>query len=97
MIYMHQDLKTGSNTIVCVSHPLKTQKREINGKEVHVRTQANRTFGLLCLVNANGKSLDPRSLGLKPGDEIPGFEFSDSPVLDRETKEETGLFWVEAV
>ena len=93
-VFMHQ---ITNNTIVCVSEPLETLKKTINGKEVHVRTQANRTFGLLCLVDDKGKTLDPRSLGLKPGDEIPGFAFSKSPVLDRDTKEETGLFWVEAV
>ena len=93
MIYLHQ---ITNNTIVCVSEPLDTVKKTLNGKEVHVRTQANRTFGLLCLVDANDKTLDPRSLGLKKGDEIPGFDFSDSPVLDRTTKEKTGLFWVEA-
>ena len=106
-VSMHQPIKANSNTIVCVSSPLKTVKKTINGKEVHVRTQANRTFGLLCLVDSNGKTLDPRTLGLKPGDEIPEFEFSDSPVLSRGGKdadgnpipagEETGLFWVEAV
>ena len=93
-IFMH---KIEKNTIVCVSEPLTTVKKTINGKEVHARTQANRTFGLLCLVDAKGKTLDPRSLGLNAGDEIPGFDFSDAPVLDRDTKEETGLFWVEAV
>ena len=92
-IFMHQ---ITNNTIVCVSEPLNTVKKTINGKEVHTRTQANRTFGLLCLMDASGKTLDPRSLGLKPGDEIPGFDFSDAPVLDQTTKEETGLFWVEA-
>ena len=92
-IFMHQ---ITNNTIVCVSEPLNTVKKTINGKEVHTRTQANRTFGLLCLMDASGKTLDPRSLGLKAGDEIPGFGFSDAPVLDQKTKEETGLFWVEA-
>jgi len=93
-IYMHQITK---NTIVCVSEPLDSVKKTINGKEVLVRTQANRTFGLLCLMDAKGKTLDPRSLGLTSGDEIPGFAFSGAPVLDKLTKEETGLFWVEAV
>ena len=92
-IFMHQ---ITNNTIVCVSEPLDTVKKSLNGKEVYTRTQANRTFGLLCLMDASGKTLDPRSLGLKKGDEIPGFDFSDAPVLDQTTKEETGLFWVEA-
>ena len=92
-IYMHQ---ITNNTIVCVSEPLSTVKKTVNGKEVYTRTQANRTFGLLCLMDANGKTLDPRSLGLKSGDEIPGFDFSDAPVLDQKTNEPTGLFWVEA-
>lgn len=96
MIYLHK-IPTGTKTIVAVSEPLDSVKKTINGKEVHVRTQANRTFGLLCLMDSKGKTLDPRTLALNPGDEIPGFEFSDSPVLDQETKEETGLFWVEAV
>ena len=92
-IFMH---KIEKNTIVCVSEPLTTVKKTINGKEVHARTQANRTFGLLCLVDDKGKTLDPNSLGLKQGDEIPGFKMSDQAVLDQDTKEPTGLFWVEA-
>tara|TARA_R110000751_G_scaffold33840_1_gene84057 strand:+ start:293 stop:583 length:291 start_codon:yes stop_codon:yes gene_type:complete len=96
MIHLHK-IPAGTNTIVAVSEPLSMVAKTINGKKVNVRTQANRTFGLLCLCDANGKTIDPRSLGLKPGEKIPGFEFSDSPVLDKDTKEETGLFWVEAV
>jgi len=93
-IYMYKITK---NTIVCISEPMTTVKTEINGKEVFTKNQANFTFGLLCLTDAKGKTLDPRSLGLNSGDEIPGFKFSGSPVLDKLTKEETGLFWVEAV
>jgi len=94
---MLKPIKKDSNSIVCVSEPMDLIKKEINGIEVHARTQANRTYGLLCLVDAKGKTLDPRTLGLKPGDEIPGFKFSDSPILSKDKKEETGLFWVEAV
>jgi len=92
-VFMHKIVK---KTIVCVSEPLDTVEQEINGKKVHVRTQANRTFGLLCLVDDKGKTLEPSTLGLKQGDEIPGFKMSDQAVLDQDTKEPTGLFWVEA-
>ena len=92
-VFMHKIVK---NTIVCVSEPLDTINKEINGNKCKVRTQANRTFGLLCLVDDKGKTLNPQTLGLSKGDEIPGFKMSEVPVLDRETKEETGLFWVES-
>ena len=92
-VFMHKIVK---NTIVCVSEPLSTVEQEVNGKKVFVRTQAKRCFGLLCLVDDKGKNLEPHSLGLKQGDEIPGFKMSDQAVLDQDTKEETGLFWVEA-
>ena len=92
-VFMHKIVK---NTIVCVSEPLATIDKEINGHKVKVRTQANRAFGLLCLVDAKGKTLDPHTLGLSLGDEITGFKMSEVPVLDRDTKEKTGLFWVES-
>ena len=96
-IFMHKPIEKDSNTIVCVDAKIAKTKRTINGVDVWSRSQAKRTFGLLCLVDEQGNILDPRELKLSPGDEIPGFEMSDNPVLDRESKEETGLFWVEAV
>ena len=92
-VFMHKIVK---NTIVCVTEKLSTVEQSINGQKVHVRTQADRSFGLLCLVDDKGKTLDPLTLGLKQGDEIPGFKMSDQAVLDQDTKEPTGLFWVEA-
>ena len=92
-IFVHKIVK---NTIVCVSEKLDTIDREFNGKQVSVRTQADRTFGLLCLVDAKGKTLDPAPLALSLGDALVGFRMSDQPVLDQDTKQPTGLFWVEA-
>ena len=91
-VFMHKIVK---NTIVCVSEPLETLDKEINGHKVKSRSQANRTFGLLCLVDGKNNPIKPQSLGLTKGDEMPGFRITEIPVLDRETKEETGLFWVE--
>ena len=34
---------------------------------------------------------------LNPGDAMPGFRITDNPITDRDTGEETGLYWVEAV
>ena len=42
-----------------------------------------------------GNSLDPSTLGLKLNQPMDGFQFSESPVLDQETQEETGMYWVE--
>lgn len=89
-----------NDTIVCVSEPLKTIKQVINGNKVTLRKQANRTFGLLCIVDPiTGITTDPRSLGLEEGQPMPGFHFSSSPVLEQSGENKgkpTGMFWVTA-
>jgi hypothetical protein len=91
------------NTIVCVSEPLQTITQVINGVEVTIRKQSNRVFGLLCIVDPlSGKTTDPTSLGLEEGQELTGFHFSTSPVIEQGDKgsvpkgEATGMFWVTA-
>ena len=88
--------KIVNNTIICKSIPLSVNKTEINGTSVFTREQGNVTYGLLCLMDDKGNSLDPSTLGLKLNQEMKGFQFSDSPVLDQETQEETGMYWVES-
>tara|TARA_R100000995_G_C3467868_1_gene116698 strand:+ start:602 stop:892 length:291 start_codon:yes stop_codon:yes gene_type:complete len=88
--------KIVNNTIVVKSQPLSVTKTEINGVQVFTREQGQVTYGLLCLLDDKGNSLDPSSLGLKLNQEMKGFRFSESPVLDQETNEETGMYWVES-
>ena len=88
--------KIVNNTIIVKSQPLSVNKTEINGTSVFTREQGNVTYGLLCLMDDKGNSLDPSTLGLKLNQEMKGFQFSDSPVLDQETQEETGMYWVES-
>ena len=90
--YFH---KIVNNTIICKSQPLSVHKTEINGVTVHTREQGQVTYGLLCLMDDKGNSLDPSTLGLKLNQPMDGFQFSESPVLDQETQEETGMYWVE--
>ena len=85
-----------SNTIIVKTAAIERLKRTINGKTVTVRTQGNAQFGLLVIMDeVTGETVDPRSLGLKPNQVLQGIRLSDSPVLDQETGEETGLFWAE--
>ena len=88
--------KIVNNTIVVKSQPLSVTKTEINGQQVFTREQGQVTYGLLCLLDDKGNSLDPSTLGLKLNQEMKGFRFSESPVLDQETQEETGMYWVES-
>ena len=89
-----------NDSIICVSEPLVTIKQVINGNKVTLRKQANRTFGLLCIVDpVTGLTTDPRSLGLEEGQPMPGFHFSSSPVLEQNGENKgkpTGMFWVTA-
>lgn len=85
-----------SNTIIVKTAAIEKVKRTFNGKTVTVRTQGNAQFGLLVIMDeSTGETVDPRSLGLKPNQVLEGIRLSDSPVLDQETGEETGLKWAE--
>ena len=88
--------KIVNNTIVVKSKPLSVKKTEINGQTVYTREQGQVTYGLLCLIDSNGKSIDPTSLGLKLNQEMKGICLSESPVLDQETQEPTVMFWSES-
>ena len=90
--------KIVNNTIICKSAPLLTVETEINGKKVQVREQAQVTFGLLCLVGPDGKTVNPAGLGLKANQAMPGFRLSKVAVMDQDDPTtETGMFWVEAI
>jgi len=96
---------TGTATIIVSSDALETKTSDLLGFSVGSRTQNNITFGVLSLVDPQtGKAMSakhPTILALQKklnvGDALPGFQLSNNPVVNRETGEETGLFWVEAV
>lgn len=85
-----------SNTIIVKTASIDKVKRTFNGKTATVRTQGNAQFGLLVIMDeATGETVDPRTYGFKPNQALEGIRLSDSPVLDQETGEETGLMWAE--
>ena len=85
-----------SNTIIVKTAAIDKVTRTFNGKTATVRTQGNAKFGLLVIMDEEtGETVDPRSYGFKPNQVLEGIRLSDSPVLDQESGEETGLFWAE--
>ena len=89
--------KTVNNTIIVKSKPLSTRKTEVNGQEVYTREQRQVTYGLLCLIDANGQAIDPSTLGLKANQLMKGIRLSDSPVMDQDDPTvETGMYWAES-
>lgn len=96
---------TGTATIICTDAPLVTTDVTVAGLKLQARTQAQVTFGVLSLIDpATGLTLDAKhpmikqlQAKLKAGDELTGFQFSANPVVDRDTREETGLYWIEPV
>jgi hypothetical protein len=103
-VYFHKlkiNDKTGSVMIICSSSPLETKVASIAGKKFTIRKQAAVQFGILTLMDEKGqpiKSNSPLVKDLKTlaqGQELAGFYMSDNPVLDKETQEPTGLFWVD--
>ena len=103
MIYFH---KVTRNTIVCTSEPFGATKGELNGVEASTRNVGEVIFGLLCIVdddgstkvlNHRGSNKDGFDYKLEDQQELPGYKMSDQPVLDKVTKEPTGMFWVTAV
>jgi hypothetical protein len=88
--------KIVNNTIIVKSAPLSSNKKELNGQSVNTRQQGAVTFGLLCLMDDNGKAIDPSTLGLKKDQELKGFHLTDNPVMDMDDPEvETGMYWAE--
>ena len=93
-IFFH---KIVNNTIIVKTAVLGTKKSTINGVTVYDREQGSVTYGLLCLIDESGNSLDPSTLGLKKNQELKGFRLSSNPVLDQETDEPTGMYWAESI
>jgi hypothetical protein len=88
--------KIVNNTIIVKSAPLSSNKKELNGQSVNTRQQGAVTFGLLCLMDDNGKAIDPSTLGLKKDQELKGFNLTDQPVMDMDDPTvETGMYWAE--
>ena len=89
--------KTVNNTIIVKSKPLSTRKTVVNGQEVYTREQGQVTYGLLCLIDANGQAIDPSTLGLKANQLMKGIRLSDSPEMDQDDPTvETGMYWAES-
>ncbi len=88
--------KIVNNTIIVKSAPISTNKKTLNGQTVNTRQQGQVTFGLLCLMNEAGQSIDPRTLNLKKDQVLDGFKLTDNPVMDMDDPTvETGMFWAE--
>ena len=90
--------------IVVSSAPLTQVKAEIAGFAVGARTQQNLQFGILALTDpktgesmkATHPTIKSLQAKLKVGDEMPGFQLSNNPVVNSETGEALdGLYWVE--
>jgi hypothetical protein len=98
--------KVTKSMIIVTDDLLSSKESKLHGFTVKVRKQNPVTFGILCLRDKDDQPLregDPefqkitsKLLELGTGHEIKGFQFSDSPVLDKEGNP-TGMFWVEAV
>ena len=95
---------TGTATIIVTAKPISSTKREIAGMQTALRTSSNVTFGVLSLIDpetnkvmgAKHPTIKALQNKLNQGDEMPGFQLSDNPVIDLNTGEETNLRWVEA-
>jgi hypothetical protein len=98
--------KVKKSMIIVTDALLSSKEATVVGFKVKVRKQNPVTFGILCLRDMDDQPLregDPefqkianKLLELGSGKEIKGFQFTDSPVLNKEGNP-TGMFWVEAV
>ena len=99
--------KITKSMIIVTDQPLETVACSIEGMAFKTRTQKQVRFGILCLVDPKDgspvreshpdfKKLKDKLLKKGAGSPLPGFRFSDAPVLDKE-QQPTGLTWVEAV
>ena len=99
--------KVTKSMIIVTDKPLETKECTIMGLGFRTRTQVQARFGILCLIDKKTsqparedhplfQQLVAKLLEAGPGSPIPGFRFSDAPVLDKEQKP-TGMVWVEAV
>ena len=97
--------ETGTATIIVSDQPLTQKQGKLAGVSVATQAQSNVTFGVLSLIDpetgkvmrADHPKMQTFQAKLNQGDEMPGFAFTSNPVVNRETGEETGLYWVALV
>ena len=95
---------TSTATIIVTDKLITSKKSELAGMSVATRATGNVTFGILSLIDpetnkvmrANHPTIKALQSKLNQGDEMPGFQLSDNPVIDLNTGEETNLRWVES-
>ena len=93
----------GTATIIVTDKPISSKVGTLAGMQVGTRTQGNITFGVLSLIDpktnqvmrGSHPTIKALQSKLNAGDEMPGFQLSDNPVVDLKTGEETNLRWVE--
>ena len=96
--------ETGTATIIVSDASLTQTKSKLAGLSVATQAQSNVKFGVLSLrdpetgsvMGASHPTIQALQSKLNMGDEMPGWKLSSNPVVNRETGETTGLFWVEA-
>ena len=94
---------TGTATIIVTDKPISSKVGTLAGMKVGTRTQGNVTFGVLSLIDpktnqvmrGSHPTIKALQSKLNAGDEMPGFQLSDNPVVDLKTGEETNLRLVE--
>ena len=94
---------TGTATIICTDKLISNKKGKLAGMDVGTRTNGNITFGVSSLIDpstnqvmrATHPTIKALQDKLNQGDEMPGFQMSENPVIDLNTGEETNLRWVE--
>lgn len=95
----------GTATIIVADQPSTLTEQKLAGLAVATQDNAGATIGVLSLrdpetgnvMRADHPVIQQLKAKLKPGDAMPGFRITDNPITDRDTGEETGLYWVEAV
>ena len=98
MVYIHS---IREKHIIVVSSKNSLIKKTINGKVYHTRKQdADRTFGVLCMLDDNGQAIDHRAQGFKTGQKLDDVVITDADVMKlgadgKPTDEATGLKWAE--
>jgi hypothetical protein len=96
---------TGTATIIATDKPITSKSTTLAGMNVGTRTQGSVVFGVLSLIDpetnqvmkANHPTIAALQKKLNSGDEMPGFQLSNNPVVDIQTGELTTLMWIEAV
>ena len=94
----------GTATIIVSNKPITQTKASIAGLNVATQAQSNVTFGVLSLrdpetgkvMGASHPTIKALQGKLNMGDEMKGFRLSENSVVNLETGEDTGLYWVEA-